>query len=148
MRTLPLACSPGGVRMPGSRNPEPFEAGAGSTVSSAAPTRTLAPGSACSAVTVPANGTGTSTAAFAVSTSSTTWSTSTWSPTPTRQATTDASSRPSPRSGSRKSGTPHLGDVVPLQSGDRVEDPVDARQVVLLELGRRIRDVEPGDAQD
>ena len=38
--------------------------------------------------------------------------------------------------------------VVPLQPGDRVEDAVDAREVVLLVHGRRVGDVEPGDAQD
>ncbi len=61
----------------------------------------------------------------------------------TCQAMTSASFRPSPRSGSRKSGT-----VVPLQPGDRVEDPVDAGQVVVFEHRRRVGDVEAGDPQD
>ena len=34
--------------------------------------------------------------------------------------------------------------VLPLQVVDSVEDPVDARQLVLLQLRRRVRDVEPG----
>src|SRR6516164_2981465 len=103
----------------------------------------MAPGSACSADTWPAKGIGISTTALAVSTSATIWSTSTYSPTRTRQEMTSASSRPSPRSGSLKSGM-----VVPLQPGDGVEDPVDARQVVLLQRRGRVRDVEAGDAQD
>src|SRR5580658_1549047 len=113
------------------------------TVISGDPTGSVVPGSACTAVTVPANGIGTSTAALAVSTSAMTWSTATWSPTRTCQAVSSASSRPSPRSGSRKSGM-----VVPLQAGDRVEDPVDAGQVVAFQQRRRVGDVEAGDAQD
>src|SRR5580698_11159642 len=139
MSTLPLLSWAGaGTVMPGSRNPVWAV-----TLISGAPTPTVVPGSACRAAMVPANGIGSSTTALAVSTSATTWSMATWSPTCTRQAMTSASSSPSPRSGSRKSGI-----VVPLQPGHRVEDPVDAGQVVLFELGRRIRDVEAGNAQD
>src|SRR3954451_19494406 len=134
MRTLPLP-----EVTPGSASPP--------TLSSGAPTGSNCPASPCSADTTPANGTGTSTAAFAVSTSTTTWSTSTVSPTSTRQSTMAASVRPSPRSGSRKSGTGHHRSVVPLQPGDRVEDPVDVRQLVALELRRRVRDVEAGHPQ-
>ena len=38
--------------------------------------------------------------------------------------------------------------VIPLQPGDSVEDPVDAGQVVLLERGRRVGDIEADDAQN
>src|SRR6202046_5590468 len=54
-----------------------------------------------------------------------------------------ASSSPSPRSGSRKSGI-----VVPLQPRDGVQYPVGVRQVEVLQVRRRIRDVEAGDPQD
>src|SRR6185437_6007891 len=73
-----------------------------------------------------------------------TWSTATRSPGLTRQVTTSASSRPSPRSGSRKSGIA----VVPLQAGDGVEDAVGVRQVEPLEVRRRVRDVQAGYPQD
>src|SRR5258708_2619636 len=57
---------------------------------------------------------------------------------------TSASSSPSPRSGSRKSGIV----LLPLQARDGVEDAVGVRQVELLEVRWRVRDVEAGDAQD
>src|SRR3954452_12913098 len=166
MRTAPLPSSPppsepddalddvgSGTTTPGSAKPEPPEGCTGrsatsspvATLSRGEPTRTGVPGRTCSAETTPANGTGTSTTALAVSTSATIWSTDTWSPTVTCQATTSASASPSPRSGSRKSG---IGAVVPLQPGDRVEDAVDAGEVVLLVHRRRVGDVEPRDAQD
>src|SRR5580658_4823247 len=139
MSTFPLVSwAGGGTTTPGSCSPVWAV-----TLISGAPTTTVVPGSACRAAMVPANGIGSSTTALAVSTSATTWSMTTWSPTWTRQAMTSASSSPSPRSGSRKSGI-----VVPLQPGHGVEDAVDTRQVVLFELGRRIGDVEAGDPQD
>src|SRR6202034_2278216 len=101
------------------------------------------PGLACRAATTPAYGTGTSTTALAVSTSAITSSTATRSPGLTRQAITSASSRPSPRSGSRKSGTA----VLPGQASDGIEDAVGVGQVVVLEVRRRVGDVEAGDAQ-
>ena len=72
--------------------------------------------------------------------------------------TISASVRPSPRSGSRKTArcvatlmprhrAKRGPGVVPLQPGDRVEDPVDAGQVDVLELRRRVGDVEPADPQ-
>src|ERR1700690_2122464 len=133
----------------------PLASSAGSTLMSGCPTATMLPGVACRAATVPANGTGTSTAALAVSTSTTGWSIVTWSPTATCQAMTSASARPSPRSGSRKSGMgtvraqPALvGFVIPLQARDRVEDAIGARQGVAFEHGCRVGDVETGHAQD
>src|SRR5262249_31099676 len=45
---------------------------------------------------------------------------------------------------SRKSGIV----VFPLQARDGVEDAVGARQVELLQVRRRVRDVEAGDSQD
>src|ERR1700760_207315 len=142
MSTLPLDSSAGGGT-------------AGSTLISGWPTATMVPGGACRGAPAPPNGPGTSTAALAVSTSTTGWSIVTWSPTATCQAMTSASARPSPRSGSRKSGMgtvraqPALvGFVVPLQAGDRVEDAIGAGQVVAFEHGRRVGDVEPGHAQD
>src|SRR5215472_18300594 len=45
---------------------------------------------------------------------------------------------------SKKSGTV----VLPLQACDGVEDAVGARQVELLQVRRRVRDVEAGDSQD
>src|SRR6185437_14805434 len=134
------ACS--GTTTPGSRKPS---AGLSAvTVISGSPTESTAPGSACSVVTTPAKGTGTSTTALAVSTSAMTWSTSTRSPGTTCQATTSASLRPSPRSGSRKSGIVPL----PLQARDGVEDAVGVGQVELLQMRRRVRDVEASDPQD
>src|ERR1700760_4642187 len=146
MRTFPLPC-PAGTAAAGWA--------AGSTLTRGCPTATVVPAAACKAVTVPANGTGTSTAALAVSTSTTAWSIATRSPTWTRHSMISASSRPSPRSGSRKSGTgtvraqpPAVGFVIPLQAGDGVEDAVGAGQVVSLQHGSRVGDVEAGDAQD
>ena len=49
----------------------------------------------------PLCGEGTSTTALSVSTDTSGWSATTWSPSVTCQATISASSRPSPRSGSR-----------------------------------------------
>src|SRR5215475_4446294 len=107
------------------------------------PTAMVVPGAAWSSVTTPAKGIGTSTTALAVSTSATTWSTWTTSPALTCQVTISASSSPSPRSGSRKSGM-----VIPLQSRDSVENPVGVRQVKVFELRRWIGHIQPGDPQD
>src|ERR1700677_896150 len=140
--TFPLASwAAAGSVTPGSCRPE--DRACAATLISGAPTVTVVPGAACRTATVPANGIGSSTTALAVSTSATIWSMATWSPTWTRQAMTSASSRPSPRSGSRKSGM----IVVPLQPGDRVQDPVHAGQMMLFELGRRIGDIKTGNAQ-
>src|ERR1700677_4171239 len=140
--TFPLASwAAAGSVTPGSCRPE--DRACAATLISGAPTVTVVPGAACRTATVPANGIGSSTTALAVSTSATIWSMATWSPTWTRQAMTSASSRPSPRSGSRKSGR----IVVPLQPGDRVQDPVHAGQMMLFELGRRIGDIKTGNAQ-
>ena len=68
-----------------------------------APTRTTSPSPPCRRSTTPAQGDGISTSAFAVFTSTKTWFSTTVSPSATRHATISASSRPSPRSGSRKS---------------------------------------------
>src|SRR5580698_3143323 len=54
-----------------------------------------------------------------------------------------ASSSPSPRSGSRKSGI-----VVPLQPRDAIQYPVDVRQMEVLQVRRRVGDVKAGDPQD
>src|ERR1700761_7331405 len=54
-----------------------------------------------------------------------------------------ASSSPSPRSGSRKSGM-----VAPLELRDGVQDAVVVRQVQMLQVRRRVGDVQAGDTQD
>src|ERR1700748_1165578 len=106
-------------------------------------TAMVVPGAAWSSVTTPAKGIGTSTTALAVSTSATTWSTLTTSPALTCQVTISASSSPSPRSGSRKSGM-----VIPLQSRDGVENPVGVRQMKVFEMRWWIGHIQPGDPQD
>jgi hypothetical protein len=79
----PAACSPESV----------------SKTTSSEPTGTMSPGAALRASTRPLTGAGTSTAALSVITSAMIWSSSTRSPTLTCQATTSASTVPSPRSG-------------------------------------------------
>src|SRR5580700_11611874 len=69
---------------------------------SGAPTSTASPEDANNSTTVPAKGLGNSTTAFSVSTSTRTSLSATVSPGATCHATTTASVRPSPRSGSRK----------------------------------------------
>ena len=64
-----------------------------------APTGTMSPGAPVCDSTRPVTGDGNSTAAFSVMTSAMTWSSVTKSPTLTCQATTSASTVPSPRSG-------------------------------------------------
>src|SRR5262249_45694285 len=68
-----------------------------------APTSTVSPSPACSAVTTPAYGDGNSTAALAVSTSTMIWLTVTVSPGLTCQVMMSASVSPSPTSGILKS---------------------------------------------
>src|SRR5947209_19110208 len=81
------------------------------------------------------------TTALAVSTSASGAFTSTSSPSLTRQATSCASVKPSPRSGRRKVWSAiGEGDV------DGLQDPIDIRQVELFVARRRIRRIHSADA--
>src|SRR3954453_14521987 len=87
---------------------------------------------------------GSSTAALAVSTSHTTWPSVTVSPALTYHLRISASGRPSPASGILNPRTDASVIVVPTLSSvrqgtvDGVEYPVQARQVLLLQAGRRV----------
>src|SRR5947208_13914077 len=90
---------------------------------------------------VPANGDGMTTTAFAVSTSQRGSFTSTCAPSSTRQLTSCASVRPSPRSGRRNVWSAiGEGDIGGL------EDPIDIRKVQLFVAGGRIGRIHPTDA--
>src|SRR3989442_7823671 len=81
------------------------------------------------------------TTAFAVSTSHNGSFTSTWLPSSTRQATSCASVKPSPRSGRRKvCSAIGEGDI------NGFENPIDVRQVQLFVARRRIQRIHPADA--
>src|SRR3982074_277156 len=92
---------------------------------------------------VPAQGEGMTTTALAVSTSQSGALTSTRAPSATRQATSCASVRPSPRSGSRK-----VCSAIGERGVGGLQDAIDVGQVELLVTRWGIGDVHPADARD
>src|SRR5687768_9837647 len=109
------------------------------------PTSTVSPAWWWISVTTPAKGDGTSTAALAVSTSTMTWLSFTSSPTATIHCRISPSVSPSPRSGSLNCFSRDTS--VPQRAVDGVQDPVEVRQVLLLDPRRRVGGVEAGHAQ-
>src|SRR3954463_11904668 len=115
---------------------------------SVAPTGTMSPTAAPSAVTVPEAGTGSSTSALSVCTCTTIWSRVTWSPTATRHCTSSASVIPSPRSGSRYGRTSGIEPSGIERGVERGDDASDVGPAPVLDQRRRGADVGAGDAPD
>src|SRR5437879_5063588 len=141
-------------RMPDSGAPGPYptsvpgvaSAGAASAaamVTSASPTATESPGRAWSFRMVPAYGDGITTTALAVSTSQSGVLTATVAPSSTRQATSWASVRPSPRSGRRK-----VWSAIGQRGVRGLQDAVDVGQVEFFVARRGIGHIQPANAPD
>src|SRR3954454_5230806 len=129
------------------------------------PTGTVSPAGTISFCTRPAYGDGSSTNDFAVSISTRIWLMTTVSPSLTFQVTISASVRPSPTSGSLNSAISVLLSSPPVgpssrqarstapawsvveRAVDGVQHSVEVGQEVLLDPRRRVRRVEPSDAE-
>src|SRR4051794_29441212 len=137
---------------PSALSPPPPPVPADASVSTAmigVPTSTVWPSGTNSSATTPANGVGSSTSDLAVSISTTMSLVRTVSPGLTFQVTISASVSPSPTSGRRNCFTSDMScpSSVGERAVDGVEHTIEVRQELLLELARRVRQVEPADAQ-
>src|SRR5215210_1795098 len=121
-----------------------------STVMIGVPTSTVLPSSTSRSFTTPANGLGSSTSDFAVSISTMISLILMVSPGLTFHDTISASVSPSPTSGSLNCLTSAMLAELLLvgeRTIDRVEEPVEVRQVVLFDPAGRVGGVEPAHPQ-